>query len=217
MIELPLYNQQGQAIDKININESLFGSEINKKLLRDVIIMYEASQRRGTASTKRRSEVSGSSRKPWRQKGTGRARVGTVRSPIWRHGGIVFGPHPRDYSYRLPKRMLRKALDSALLSKFQDKETTVVESIKMEQPKTKEIMMLLKNIGIKRSCLIGIKNHNRTLHLSARNIPATLLLAVEDFNAYAVLKYKNLILTKEALEDLISRRKTDKETIGLRK
>lgn len=214
MIELPLYNQQGQPVDKINVDESLFGREIHKRLLRDVIIMYETNQRKGTASTKRRSEVRGSSRKPWRQKGTGRARVGTIRSPIWRHGGVIFGPHPRDYSYRLPKKMVRKALDSALLSKFQDKETSVVESVKLEQPKTKEVKGLLNNIGIKGSCLIGIKNPDRTLHLSVRNIPATSLLSVQDFNAYTVLRHKNLLLTKEALDDLIARRKTNDKSIN---
>lgn len=214
MIELPLYNQQGQPVDKINVDESLFGRAVHKRLLRDVIIMYETNQRKGTASTKRRSEVRGSSRKPWRQKGTGRARVGTIRSPIWRHGGVVFGPHPRDYSYHLPKKMVRKALDSALLSKFQDKETSVVESVKLEQPKTKEVKGLLNNIGIKGSCLIGIKSPDRTLHLSVRNIPSTSLLPVQDFNAYTVLRHKNLLLTKEALDDLIARRKANDKSIN---
>lgn len=207
MIELPLYNKEGKEIDKVKVDEVSFGGAVHRRLLRDVIVMYEAAQHRGTASTKGRSEVKGSSRKPWRQKHTGRARVGTVRSPIWRHGGIVFGPKPRDFSFTLPKKMKRRALDSALLSKFQDKEAAVVEPFTLEKPRTREIVGIIKNIGIKESCLIGIKDHNRTIHLSCRNIPRVLLLAIKDFNAYDVLKYKRLLLSQDALESLIKQRK----------
>lgn len=209
MIELPFYNQAGDKLDKIQVDGDFFGGEISRRLLRDVIIMYEANQRRGTASTKRRSEVKGSSRKPWKQKKTGRARVGTIRSPIWRHGGIVFGPHPRDFGYDMPKRMKQKALDSALLSKFQDKETVVLDSApKMERPRTKDIAQLLRKLEIKGTCLIGIKDQNKTLHYSVRNLPGILLKQTKNFNAYDVLKYKRLLLVKDALDEMVTQRQT---------
>lgn len=209
MIELPFYNQAGEKLDKIQVDGDFFGGEISRRLLRDVIIMYEANQRRGTASTKRRSEVKGSSRKPWKQKKTGRARVGTIRSPIWRHGGIVFGPHPRDFGYDMPKRMKQKALDSALLSKFQDKETVVLDSApKMERPRTKDIAQLLRKLEIKGTCLIGIKDQNKTLHYSVRNLPGVLLKQTKNFNAYDVLKYKRLLLVKDALDEMVTQRQT---------
>ncbi|MCK5577948.1 MAG: 50S ribosomal protein L4 [Planctomycetes bacterium] len=206
MLELAVYNKEGKKVDKVKVDEALFGSKVRAKLLRDVIVMYEANQRSGTASTKRRSEVKGSSKKPWKQKGTGRARVGTVRSPIWRHGGIVFGPHPRDYSYSMPKKMKRSALNSALLSKFQDKETLVIDTLTAEKAKTKEVVSVLKNIGIKETCLIGVKGEHRNLHISTRNIRGTLLKRVCDLNAYDVLKYQRLLLTKEALQSLMDQR-----------
>jgi len=207
MVDLVVYNQEGQKVDNVKVDASFFGGEIRLRLLRDVIIMYEANQRRGTASTKRRSEVKGSSRKPWKQKKTGRARVGTVRSPIWRHGGIIFGPHPRDFGYDMPKRMKQQALDSALLSKFQDQETVVLDSHpKMERPRTKDIAQLLRKLEIKGTCLIGIKDHNKTLHYSVRNLPGILLKQTKNFNAYEVLKYKKLLLTKDALDEMITQR-----------
>lgn len=212
MIELPLYNKTGELVDKISVDEKLFGGKVNLGTLREAIIMYEACQRQGTSSTKTRSEVSGSSRKPWAQKHTGRARSGTIRSPIWRHGGIVFGPKPRDYRYRLPKKMLRQALNSALLAKFQDKETYIIEGFNhQDKPRTKEIAALLEKIGLTRGCLIGIKEPNRILHLSVRNIPYAELLPVKDFNAYKIIKYKYLLLTKEALEYLITQRQVQSQ------
>ena len=210
MLELAVYNKEGKKVDKVKVDEALFGSKVRAKLLRDVIVMYEANQRSGTASTKRRSEVKGSSKKPWKQKGTGRARVGTARSPIWRHGGIVFGPHPRDYSYSMPKKMKRSALNSALLSKFQDKETLVIDTLTAEKAKTKEVVSVLKNIGIKETCLIGVKGEHRNLHISTRNIRGTLLKRVCDLNAYDVLKYQRLLLTKEALQSLMDQRQEAK-------
>ena len=210
MLELAVYNKEGKKVDKVKVDEALFGGKVRAKLLRDVIVMYEANQRSGTASTKRRSEVKGSSKKPWKQKGTGRARVGTVRSPIWRHGGIVFGPHPRDYSYSMPKKMKRSALNSALLSKFQDKETLVIDTLTAEKAKTKEVVSVLKNIGIKETCLIGVKGEHRNLHISTRNIRGTLLKRVCDLNAYDVLKYQRLLLTKEALQSLMDQRQEAK-------
>jgi len=211
MIEVPLYNKEGSKVDKINVDEAKLGGKVHLKVLRDAVIMYEACQRQGTVSTKGRSEVEGSSRKPWRQKHTGRARVGTIRSPLWRHGGIIFGPKPRDFSYRMPKKMLQRAVDSAILSKLTDNEAMVIDSLNIEKPKTKEMVKLLKTLGIKSSCLIGIKDSSRALHLSTRNIPKVMLSSVKDFNAYMVLRHKNLILTKDALEEIMSRQRYSAE------
>jgi len=217
MIEVLLYNQAGQQISKIQIDESLFGGEIHHRLLRDVVIMYEANQRQGTASTKTRSMVKGSSRKPWRQKHTGRARAGSIRSPIWRHGGIIFGPHPRSYAYTMPKQIKQRALDSALLSKFKDQETMVLDTLpNLERPRTKEIAQLLRKLEIKETCLIGIKDHNKVISYSARNLPGVLLKQARHFNAYEVLKYKRLLLTKDALDEMLIQRrnKPTKESVS---
>lgn len=198
MLELPLYNRENKEIDKLKVDESVFGKVVNQRLLRDVIVAYEAAQRGGNAKTKTRGEVEGSTRKPWKQKHTGRARAGTVRSPIWRHGGIVFGPLPRDFSYHLPKKMLRRGLQSAILSKCLDHEVFIIEDISLDKPKTKEIAGILKGLGITRSCLIGIKEPNPVLSLATRNIPSVQILPVKYFNAYIVLRHKNLLFTKEA-------------------
>lgn len=205
MIELSLYNREGKELDKIKVDEANLGGKVNKKVLRDAIIMYEACQREGNVSTKDRGEVEGSTRKPWAQKHTGRARVGTIRSPIWRHGGIIFGPKPRDFSYRMPKKMLHLALASAILSKFEDKEAVIIDSLTLEKSRTKEMAKLLKSLGITKSCLIGIKEHNRGLHMATRNIPKVSLMSIKEFNAYTVMKHHNLLLTREALDEIIKK------------
>lgn len=210
MLELIIYNNEGKEVEKVSVEESLFGGEVNKRLLQEVIIMYQSNQRKGTASTKDRSEVEGSTRKPWKQKHTGNARAGTIRSPIWRHGGVVFGPRPRSFYYNIPQGIRQKALDSALLSKFQDKETIIINMLQLEKPRTKAFISILKNIGIntlastKNKCLVGIKKSEHSLNLSSRNIPGIKLLPIADFNAFDVLKHKRLLLTKEALDYLIA-------------
>lgn len=214
MLELIIYNNEGKEVEKISIEESLFGGEVNKRLLQEVIIMYQSNQRKGSASTKDRSEVEGSTRKPWKQKHTGNARAGSIRSPLWRHGGVTFGPNPRSFYYRIPQGIRQKALDSALLSKFQDKETIVINMLQLEKPKTKDFLSILKNVGIntlksntKNKCLVGIKKSELSLNLSSRNIPGIKLLPIADFNAHDVIKHKRLLLTKEALDYLIAVRK----------
>ena len=214
MLELIVYNNEGKEMEKVSVDEAIFGGMVNKKLLQDLVVMYEGNQRRGTASTKDRSEVEGSTKKPWKQKHTGRARVGSIRSPIWRHGGVVFGPNPRDFYRRIPQQLKLKALDSALLSKLRDKETVVIDALAPEKPKTKNMCATLKNVGItteenkaKNQCLVSIGKPDRTLFLSMRNIPGVKLMMVADLNAYDVLKYRRLLLTKEALDYLISVRK----------
>lgn len=214
MLELNVYDNEGKKIDKVSVDETLFGGTVNKKLLQEVVVMYRSNQRRGTASAKDRGEVEGSTKKPWKQKGTGRARAGTIRSPLWRHGGVVFGPKPRSFYYQIPHQLKIKALDSALLSKFKGNETYIVNSFNIEIPRTKEFSAIIKKLGIdpkserpKNKCLMGIKDPKRSLHLSSRNIPGIKLMPITDLNAYDVIKYQRLMLTKEALEHLISLRK----------
>jgi large subunit ribosomal protein L4 len=208
MIQLPLYDKQGERVSTVEIDPALFGGKIQRALLHDVIVNYEANRRVGTHSTKTRGEVEGSTRKPWKQKHTGRARAGTVRSPLWRHGGVIFGPRPRDYSYEMPRKMKRAALDSALLGKFQDNEALVIEGLDApEKPSTKTFARLFDKMGLERTALVGIKAPDARLHLSLRNLPRVRLAPVGDLNAYDVLKHKHLVLTREALETLVAKRK----------
>jgi large subunit ribosomal protein L4 len=208
MLEIPCYDKEGNRKESVRVEEDLFGKIVKERLLREVIVKYEANRRQGTASTKTRGQVEGSTKKPWRQKHTGRARAGTIRSPIWRHGGVIFGPHPRDYSLVIPKKVRRAALDSALLSKFIDNEALIVEGFDFSEPKTKKMAALLKKIGIQRSCLVGVAKPDTILFKSTRNIPRVDLQAVDHFNAYEVLKHRNLVLTKEAFDRLVDRRKS---------
>lgn len=207
MIEIPVFDTNGKEIEKVTVDPALFGGRVHRKLLRDVVVMYLANRRQGTVATKKRSEVEGSTRKPWKQKHTGRARAGTTRSPIWRHGGVIFGPQPRDFGYSMPKQMKKAALNSALLSKFQDKETKIVVGFAPAAPKTKEFAKVIEALGIEGSVLVGWQAADRNAYLSARNLPRTTFLPVGDFNAYDVLKHKTLLLTKDAFEALVASRK----------
>ncbi len=222
MLELTVYDNEGKELEKVSVDEALFGGRVNKKLLQEIVVMYQSNQRTGNASSKDRGEVEGSTKKPWKQKGTGRARCGTIRSPIWRHGGVVFGPHPRSYYYNIPQQLRIKALDSALLSKFKGQETSIINSLVMETPGTKEFATIIKKMGIdpanerpKNKCLLGIKDPKRSLYLSSRNVPGIKLMSVTDLNALDVIKYQRLLLTKEALEHLISVRKNTNEKVSV--
>ena len=206
MIQVPQFNMQGKALQSVEVDETVFGAHVKRYLLREAVIMYQANRRVGTASTKTRKDVSGSGRKPWAQKHTGRARAGSKRSPLWRHGGTVFGPHPRDYRFSLPRRALKQALNSAVLSKLKDGQVRVVDRILLpgDAPKTKVISGMLKALKVERSCLIGTETHQRTLALSAQNLPRVRLQSVSDFNAYDVLRNQELLLTRAALDRLIT-------------
>lgn len=206
MIELPLYDKDGKAAGSVRVEEDLFGSRVRRRLLREIVAWYEANRRTGTHSTKTRSEVEGSTRKPWKQKHTGRARAGTIRSPIWRHGGVAGGPRPHSYRVRIPDAMRQRALDSALLSKFLDREAAVIEAIDVEKPSTKRIAGLLRNIGVGRSCLIGLEVYRREVWLSARNLPGVSMSPVGELNAYEVLRNRSLLLTRQALDRLLQAR-----------
>lgn len=203
MIELPVHNREGQVVGRMEIDEADFGGEVRLALLRDAVLMYEAAQRVGTHSTLERGAVHGSHVKPWRQKGTGRARAGFKRSPLWRGGAVVFGPHPREYRYSMPRKALRAATRSAFLAKFRDGETVVVDQLAAEEPRTREMAATLAALGIQRSCLIAIEKPDANLWKSARNIPGVSMKTVAEVNAYDLLRHRHLLITHAALQSLV--------------
>jgi len=178
--------------------ESIFGVPIRPHLLHQTVIMQLNNRRSGTASTKTRGLVRGSGRKPWRQKGTGRARVGSIRSPLWTGGGTTFGPQPRDYSYRLPKKARREALLSALSLRRKDEKIIVIDKLELAETKTKLMLEVLKNLGVE-SALIVIHESDEKIERSARNLGAVKVLRAEGLNVYDILRYEHLVLTEQAL------------------
>ncbi len=205
MLEVPLYNERGEQIDKIAIDEAIFGSIVRKRLLKLAVDMYLANERQGTSTTKSRSMVEGSTRKLYRQKGTGRARAGSIRSPIRRGGGHTFAKQPRDWSKDMPKKERRLARDSAILSKIKDGELMVIDKLAIDSPKTKYVVGIKKALKIDgKSCLIGLAEYDKTLYLSARNIPRTSIIPVTDFNAYEILSHRYVLITKDGFEKLLS-------------
>ncbi len=209
MIEVKTYDAQGKAAEPVQVSEELFGSEVRKALLREAIIMYEANARQGNASVLRRGEVAGSTRKLWRQKHTGRARVGDRRSPIRRGGGSVFGPKPRDYSYSLPKKALRHALDSAILAKMLDGEVIVVDCATPETPKTRTVADYMNAVGVEKgkTCLYVTPDTDITFYKSARNIRGLDVLPVAQLNAYAVVRPTVVAFSRAAFEKLLEERR----------
>lgn len=202
MIELAVYNQEGQQVDTVAVEESQFGGIVRRRLLKQAVVMYQANQRRGTAATKSRGMVAGSTRKLYRQKHTGRARMGSVRTVIRRGGGVAFAKTPRDFSVRMPKKARRMARNSAVLSKLIDGEVVLVDNLSIDQPRTKAIKAVLEALKVDTSCLIGLGQPDQTVYLSARNLPRIDVMPVSDFNAYAVLAHKKMILTREGFDRL---------------
>lgn len=205
MTELRIRDGSGKEVETLAVDDAVFGKRINRQLLRDVVVMYEANKRQGTASTKTRAEVAGSGKKPWRQKGTGRARAGCIRSPLWRKGGITFGPKPRDYSYSMPRKMLRKALASALLAKVRDSEIHIIDSLAFEKPSSKKMAAILANLGLERSVILVIGPSDESAYLSARNLPKVTVRRCQDVNAREILVARSLLTTKEAFAVLRER------------
>ncbi|WKZ18351.1 MAG: 50S ribosomal protein L4 [Candidatus Jettenia sp. CY-1] len=202
-MEILVYNKLGEKVNNIQLNEKKYGGPVRTKLLRDAVIMYEANKRQGTACTKTRGEVAGGGKKPWVQKHTGRARAGSIRSPIWKGGGVSFGPRPRDYSYSIPKKARKLALFSALTAKIRDNELLVLESLEFDAPKTKQMVEILKALGINGgSCLIVLSKANEIIWKSARNIPSVKVMTSAELNAYDVLKPKKILITREALNSI---------------
>jgi large subunit ribosomal protein L4 len=201
-IKVDLLNTNGETIGAVEIDPAEFGGTVNKQLLHDVVVMHEANQRAGTHSTLRRGEVAGSTKKLFRQKGTGNARVGTRRTNKRRGGGTAKGPKPRDYEYHLPKKAVRLARKMALLSKFQDNQAVIVEALSTNG-KTKEMAGVLKNLKLAgQTCLIGVAKPDEKAYRSARNLPGVDFHPVGEFNTYTILKRKRLLLTRDALDVL---------------
>lgn len=199
MPKVALYNVNGDQLGEVELNGDVFGVPVNNFVLHDVVVKHLAGRRRGTSDTKMRGEVSGGGRKPWRQKGTGRARHGSIRSPLWRGGGIIFGPHPRDYSYTIPKKVRRLAIKSALSSKVEGGKVLVLDELKLERPKTREISAILDNLKVTEGVLLVTALKDENVFKSARNIPGVKSVTVKGLNVYDLLAFDTLIITRDAL------------------
>ena len=211
-LSLSVLNAQGQSVGTVEVDPAELGGEINKQLLHEVVLMYLANRRAGTHSTLRRGEVSGSTKKLFRQKGTGNARVGPRRSNKRRGGGTAKGPKPRDYEYHLPKKAVRAATRMAVLSRLQDQETVIVDELKLPEIKTKQMAEVLHALNLGGiSCLIGLGaaeiDEEKRVYKSARNIRGVAVSPTKDFNAYDVLRPKRLLLTRAALQELVKNAK----------
>jgi large subunit ribosomal protein L4 len=199
MPKIDVLNVNGQKVDEIILSDAVFGVEVNEHVLYEVVKNQLANKRQGTQSAKTRAEVRGGGRKPWRQKGTGRARQGSTRSPQWVGGGIVFAPKPRDYRYTVPKKVRRLAMKSALSAKVQSGEMIVLDSLNLDTPKTKEFAQILKNLNANKALIVmGDKNEN--VIKSANNIQGVQTALVNTINVYDILKYDLFIITKDAVE-----------------
>mgnify|MGYP003860876285 CR=1 FL=1 len=199
MAKVSVYNMGGDLVGEIELRDDIFGVTANPAVLHEAVVMHLANRRRGTHDTKTRAEVSGGGRKPWRQKGTGRARHGSIRSPIWRGGGIVFGPHPRDYGYRLPKKVRRLALKFALSNKVRTGELLVIDEFTLPVPKTKEALKFLDRFEATQGALLVGAAPSREIKLAVANIPGVKFIPVSNLNVYDVLRYPKLLITREAL------------------
>lgn len=206
MADIPLFTKDGKNAGTVAVDENVFGDKVRKKLLHQVVVIHQANQREGNAHTKTRGEVEGSTKKMWPQKHTGMARMGTKRSPIWRKGGVVFGPRRREYRMIITDSMRRAALDSALLGKIKDKQVSVIEGVSFDKPGTKKMAALIKTIGFKRSVLLALFKYDKNVLLSSRNLQALSVRPVQELNAYDVLTHKDLLVTREALDSLLAAR-----------
>lgn len=203
MPKIALLNQAGSQVGDIELNESVFGIEPNESVVTEAILMQRASLRQGTHKVKNRSEVRGGGRKPWRQKGTGRARQGSIRSPQWRGGGVVFGPTPRSYSYKLPKKVRRLAIKSVLSAKVNEENVIVLDALTFEAPKTKEFTAVLKGLNTEnKKALIVTADVDENVALSGRNIPGVTIVEANAINVLEVVGHEKLIMTKAAVEKI---------------
>jgi len=190
-------------VGEVSLSDGIFGVEVKPHLIHEVVKMQLANRRSGTASTKNRALVRGGGKKPWKQKGTGRARVGTIRSPLWKGGGTIFGPVPRDYSYLVPKKVRKNALKSVLTQKLKENKLVLVDALKLEEVKTKKFVSLMKSLKISNALIIDEENKN--LILSARNVPNFKVLKPEGLNVFDIMVYDHIVLTKPSLEKIEKR------------
>lgn len=202
MPQVAVYNTLGEKVGEMSLCESLFATEVSEPSLHQAVVAYLAAQRQGTHSTLLRSEVRGGGKKPWRQKGTGHARAGSSRSPIWRKGGVAFGPKPRDYRIKMHKNVKRIAMRSAFTSKVNDQDLIILDSLDMTSPKTKEMVALLKNLKIDRKALFITAGPDKNVYLSARNLPGISVTFSGSVNVYDILLHDKLIIVKDAVGKL---------------
>ncbi len=199
MPQVDIINRDSKSIGKTDLPDDIFNIKVNKALLYEVVHNHLANRRQGTVATKTKGLVSGGGKKPYKQKGTGRARAGSNRSPIWRGGGTIFGPQPRDYSYKLPKKVKWQALSSALAAKLADNEVVIIDDLPINEPKTKAVKAILQGLGLS-NVLIIVPEKNEKLELAARNIPRVNVARVSELNVYSVLTHEKLLILKDAIE-----------------
>ncbi|MCW2277815.1 50S ribosomal protein L4 [Heliophilum fasciatum] len=199
MPKVAVYNVEGSQVGELELNEEIFGIEPNEAVVHQTVVALQAAKRRGTHKVKSRGEVSGGGKKPWRQKGTGRARAGTSRSPIWRGGAITFGPQPRDYSIKVPKKVRRLALKSVLSAKVAAGELIVLDTLSMDAPKTKAMAGVLEKLNVDRKALVVTAGVDENVFLSARNIPGITPVEAVGINVYDILHHDKMVITKDAV------------------
>jgi large subunit ribosomal protein L4 len=203
MPEVDLVNSKGETVGKISLPEEIFGQKVNPGLIHEALVSQLAAARQGTASTKTRGEVSGGGAKPWRQKGTGRARAGSNRSPLWRHGGIIFGPRPRSYRIAFPKKKRRNAMKQVLSEKIRVNRLKIIESLMLEERKTKKAKALLEKMGALVGTLVVAKGRDANLSRAFANLPKVKLIPVENINIYDLLNYETIIIARDAIGDIV--------------
>jgi large subunit ribosomal protein L4 len=199
-MQVPVYNVQGEQVSEAELRDDIFGAPINEGLMHQALVRQLANARLGTHKTKTRGEVRGGGRKPWRQKGTGRARQGSIRSPQWRGGGIVFGPTPRSYRQKMPRKMRRQALRSALSVKAAESQVVLLDNLEMAEPKTKEILGILQNLGVGSSTLIVLPGRDEIVLRSVYNLPRVRTLVAQYLNVRDLLKYEYILMPLDSLE-----------------
>ena len=205
MPAFPVLNSEGKKVEDIDLPEEIFGQPINQDVLHQAVVMYQPSQRQGNASTKERGSVQGTSKKAFRQKGTGRARAGSMRSPLWRKGGVVFGPHPRDFGYSIPQKMKVAALRESMNAKFLSKDLTCVDRLSVKSHKTKDFAKILSALHLENRTLALLDETDKEIIRVSRNIPFFSFLRAEDVNAYDILRSKKILVTKNAFKNLLKR------------
>jgi large subunit ribosomal protein L4 len=203
MIELAIYNKEGKQVDQIQIDESLLGRRVRPALLKQAIVMYQANQRQGTVATRSRGMVEGSTRKLYKQKGTGNARMGPIRAPQRKGGGMAFAKSPRDFRQSMPQKQRQLARNSAILGKIQSHDAIVIDQLNFEAPKTKEFATILGNLKIDRTCLVALEDYNQNVYKSLRNIPGIDAVRVDQLNAGDICKRRKLLFTRAAIESLL--------------
>ena len=205
---IPVYDMKGKELEHIALDKNIFNGEVNKRVLYQAVVMYNANQRHGNAATKTRGDVSGGGKKPYRQKGTGQARAGSTRSPLWRHGGTIFGPHPRDFHLDMPKKVKRLAFLSSINSKLNDEKFIGISAVDIDDAKTKKFKAIVDALKLKGSSLFVLDDVNEKVRLASRNLQEVAVKNYRDFNTIDVLKNDNIVISKAALQKLPERFKS---------